>query len=358
MVLNKTNHFNFIRFILALMVLLAHSPELIDGNRSRELLSVLFRQNFSFGEIAVGGFFIVSGFLISKSWHDHPHAAAFIDKRVRRIFPAFIVASLVSAFIVGPIGAQSVSSYFAQFHPLAFAWGVLTLSLPVIPAVFAGQPYPFVNGAMWTIPIEFACYLGVLATGLAGGFKRPVCLSVTILLLGACVLQNTAFRCAWLAPFHPDLAAFFAVGCCYFVFRSDISLTAGKAVVAAVILCVGLLSYRWHHLAFSLAGSYLLFYLAFANMPLLANFGKLPDVSYGLYLYGWPIQKLFIWFYPGISPWTLFALSAVAAIVTGWASWHLVEKRFIRSKRKTSAAAAATAVQVSDTSTAQVAMRD
>lgn len=318
--------------MLALMVLLAHAPELIDGNRSRELLSIMFRNNFSFGEIAVGGFFILSGFLISKSWHDQPRPSVFIDKRVRRIFPGFIVASLVSACVIGPMGAQSISRYIADFHPLAFAWGVVTLSLPVIPPVFAGQPYPYVNGAIWTIPIEFSCYLGVLAIGLVGGFRRPVCLIVTTLLLVS-MLQHAGFCPAWLAPLHPDLAAFFAVGCCYHVFKDRISLTPKKAAGASAVLLIGLFSYRWHHLAFALAGSYLLFFFAFTPIPLLANFGKLPDVSYGLYLYGWPIQKLMIWFYPGISPWMLFVASAVTAIGVGWASWHLVEKHFIRSKR-------------------------
>jgi peptidoglycan/LPS O-acetylase OafA/YrhL len=336
---NKPNQFNFMRFILAMMVLLAHAPELIDGNRSRELLTLIFRKNFSFGEIAVGGFFILSGFLISKSWHDQPNPSLFIEKRVRRIFPAFIVASLSCALVVGPLGASSALQYFSDFDPLAFLAGALTLSLPVIPPVFAGQPYPFVNGAMWTIPIEFACYLGVLAIGMAGGFRRPVCLAVTASLLGICVLQHSGIRLVWLTPLHPDLAAFFAVGCCYYVFRDDIRLTSKRAAIAAGVLFIGLFSYRWHHLAFALAGSYLLFHFAFADIPRLANFGKLPDVSYGLYLYGWPIQKLIIWFYPGISPWVLFVISAMAAIAAGWASWHVIEKRFIRSKHKTNAPA-------------------
>lgn len=194
MVINKINHFNFIRFVLALMVLLAHSSELIDGNRSRELLTIVFRENFSFGEIAVGGFFILSGFLISKSSHDQPGPAQFFDKRVRRIFPAFIVASLICACVVGPIGAQSISQYFSDFHPLAFLWSTLKLRQPFVPPVFTGQPYPFVNGSMWTIPIEFACYLGVLAAGILGGFRRPVCLAITKLFLGICLFQKPDFN--------------------------------------------------------------------------------------------------------------------------------------------------------------------
>jgi len=181
MATNNHNNFNFLRFSLALMVLLSHAPELIDGNRSRELLSRAFRDNFSFGEIAVGGFFMLSGFLICKSWHDSLNPLAFLDKRIRRIFPAFITASIISAVVVGPLGAQSAANYFSEFQPINFLLSAIFLQQPVIPEVFVGQPYPHVNGAMWTIPIEFSCYLGILIFGIFRGFKPLVCFLITTL---------------------------------------------------------------------------------------------------------------------------------------------------------------------------------
>jgi peptidoglycan/LPS O-acetylase OafA/YrhL len=82
------------------------------------------------------------------------------------------VASVISAFIVGPLGANP-SHYFANFDLLNFATSALMLEVPSVPDVFVGQPYPLVNGALWTISREFSCYLIVLALGLvafcAGG---------------------------------------------------------------------------------------------------------------------------------------------------------------------------------------------
>ena len=316
-----------------MMVLLAHAPELVDGNRGREILSIIFRGNFSFGEVAVAGFFILSGFLISKSWDSRPNLWIFLKKRILRIFPAFIVASFVCALIVGPLGAQSLSNYFVEFHFFKFLIGALTLSQPIIPAVFVGQPYAIVNGAMWTIPIEFSCYLAVLVVGLFIGFRRSFCLVVTASLLSLCAFRYFSHKFDWLDVIHPNLASYFAVGSCFYVFRDRISFVPKFAAAAFLTLLIGMFSFRAHQIAFAIVGSYLLFYLAYAKIALIESFGNLPDVSYGLYLYGWPIQKLIIWWFPNISPWLVFPISAFSATAAGWVSWHLIEKRFIKSKK-------------------------
>ena len=107
------NNLNFLRLLLAALVLLSHSPELIDGNRDREILTRIFH-TISAGELAVNTFFLISGYLIVQSWQRHPKAAVFLRKRIIRIYPGFILASLVSALIVGPLGAHA-ANYFAQF---------------------------------------------------------------------------------------------------------------------------------------------------------------------------------------------------------------------------------------------------
>jgi peptidoglycan/LPS O-acetylase OafA/YrhL len=236
-----------------------------------------------------------------------------------------------------------VQAYFAGFHPLAFVFGTLFLRLPVIPPVFAGTPYSIVNGAMWTIPIEFACYLGVLALGFIGGLKRTFCLIVTLALLGLCAFEKLfVHQLGFISHFSLDLAAYFSVGCCFYIFRDAIRFTNAIAALSGLVLFFCLFSFRLHQLAFSLCGAYLLFYLAFAKIRPLESFNQLPDVSYGVYLYGWPIQKLIIWWFPACSPWLLFFVSAVAAIAAGWASWNLVEKRFMLPKRPATLPASAT----------------
>ena len=164
--INRSNNFNLLRLLFTALVLLSHSPELVDGNRQREILTNFFG-TVSFGELAVDGFFLLSGFLIVQSWQRNPNLSVFIKKRVLRIYPAFIAASLISAFIVGPLGSDP-SQYISQFDWLRFFKGIFFLSVPAVPPVFHGQPYPSVNASMWTIAYEFRCYLLVALLGYIG----------------------------------------------------------------------------------------------------------------------------------------------------------------------------------------------
>lgn len=168
-----------------------------------------------------------------------------------------------------------------------------------------------------------------------GGFRKRIILAVMLGLLGLlglCTLNKFGYQLAWTERLALNLAAFFSVGCCFYIFRDRIRFIVAGAALSAGILFIAMFSYRGHQLVFALAGAYLLFFMAFSNIPPLASFGALPDVSYGEYLYGWPIQKLIIWWFPGTSPWVVFLVSALLSVVAGWISWHVVEKRFLISK--------------------------
>src|ERR1700760_4196820 len=97
------NNFGFFRLLVATLVIVSHSAEIIDANRSRELLTS-FGGKLTFGEIAVDGFFIISGYLILKSFQQSASTFSYLMKRVRRIYPGFLVAWLACIFIVAPIG--------------------------------------------------------------------------------------------------------------------------------------------------------------------------------------------------------------------------------------------------------------
>ena len=164
---HRGNNFDLMRLVFASLVLLAHSFELIDGNRSREPLTVLFH-TLSFGEVAVDCFFILSGYLIGASWQRDPNALSFLRKRILRIYPGFIVAFLISVYIVGAIGADQPRTYWHDLQPLALLREILLLSVPSTPPTFPHSSYALANGALWTISYEFACYLMILALGVSG----------------------------------------------------------------------------------------------------------------------------------------------------------------------------------------------
>jgi peptidoglycan/LPS O-acetylase OafA/YrhL len=137
------------------------------------------------------------------------------------------------------------------------------------------------------------------------------------------------------------LLAFFASGMALYRLRDSGFINGRLALVA----CAGLaLSVPLHAfiLLFPIFGSYLVIYLAFAPWlkPLpAARFG---DLSYGLYIYGWPIEQAIVWLNGGaMSWWALFAIALPVTAVFAFISWHLVEKRALRFKPRSAAPASA-----------------
>lgn len=328
--LKHKNNFNLLRLVFAVLVLLSHAPELIDGNRSRELLTQIFH-TLSFGEFAVDGFFLLSGYLIVQSWLCWPHGWGFLTKRILRIYPGFVASSLICVSVVGPLAANP-NEYFSNFWFGGFVKSLLTLAGPNPSPVFHGTFYAVLNGAMWTIRYEFACYLLVFLFGVLGALRdRRLWLGATSFVLILFLLQQIGIVQTLTYPVA-RLASFFFSGGCFYLYRNRIMYTPRLAALMASALFVSLFFVQSAEIALATCGAYLLFYFACTPVALLAHFNRLPDVSYGVYLYGWPVQKLFLWYFPSLSPWKLFPLSLTISLILGAISWYVVEKPMMRFK--------------------------
>lgn len=302
---------------------------MIDGNRSREILTSIFH-TISFGEFAVDGFFLLSGYLIVLSWQSSPHPGQFLKKRILRIYPGFIAATLICTFIVAPLGSN-IPNYFSGFPFLDFMKHTALLRPPITRPVFSGQPYPAVNGAMWTIFVEFECYIAVLLIGFLGGIgKRQVWLCLTLTILCGFGYQKLGFPSTYAILFR--LGSFFFVGGCFYLYREIFSFNRKLVIASALLLIVLMANSSVAELALAILGGYLLFQFAFMPSSFLAGFLKFPDISYGVYLYGWPTQKLLLWNFPMMSPWILFILTCCICFICGSISWYGIEKQLLKLK--------------------------
>jgi peptidoglycan/LPS O-acetylase OafA/YrhL len=330
------NAFGFLRLAFAALVVVSHVPETQYGGVTAEPLHRAFG-SISFGTLAVYGFFLISGYLITASYLTSSSVKSYFIKRAARIYPAFIVASLICVVAVAPLaGGVPLNSKTAMLGIV----NIVTLQPPEAAHVFFGTHYPALNGSMWTISYEFRCYLLVPFFGAIGLLQRQWTIPTAgflLLILG--VLAPPALTNAInTAPHHPGiwlgrapdtliLAGMFCVGASYYLFRKDIVLTHRLAALSFTLLIMGLLSPVGAPIAVATAGSYLIFYAAqFGGVTPLASVNNSDDVSYGLYLYAWPIGKLMQWYVPTLGVWETVLVTIFTSYGFGYASWLLIEK--------------------------------
>ncbi|WP_396270437.1 acyltransferase family protein [Ideonella sp.] len=329
----RHNNFNMLRLVFASMVILSHVPELQDGHRQRELLTQVFG-TLSFGELAVDSFFVLSGYLVSKSWMARPVARTYLAARLLRIFPGFAVASLVCALLIGPL--YGGPAYFEQFNPLRYAWTWATLAPPSTPPVFADTPYPLLNASLWTIRYEFFCYLMVLALGLVFPSRQA---KMWLALAGVLAAAFITMRLGWWAPPAPMVenlvrcGMVFSAGACFARFESRWVWSGPGAWLALGVWLLLMPLNALAEVATAWCWGYALLVYAKQGAGLQA-FNRLPDMSYGTYLYAWPINKILLWHWPDMATPLCFGLTLGLSLGAGALSWHWVERPALRLKQR------------------------
>jgi peptidoglycan/LPS O-acetylase OafA/YrhL len=339
------NAFDLTRLILAALVVLEHSYFLIENSTEDDPLSMFSRGQMNFGQFAVYMFFAISGFLVTCSLCESPGVGNFIAKRAARIVPGFIVASLVGCLVVGPLAADSVSDYFAAQNWPNIVANILALKQVSAGGAFPNNPVSLVHGTLWTIQYEFDCYLLIALFGALGLFRtsvRPIVfalLAIAVAVAMATGLPAITYGFLSLVISSPDrwadLFAFFFVGSAFFLFREKIpkSIELCAACLAVIVLSFALGAGAYWTLLF--CGVYASLYVALSFSGEVVIFGRKVDMSYGVYLYGWPIQQLLL-HYSGmsLSPLALFTLAIAVSCPVAWASWTFIERPCLRLVRR------------------------
>jgi peptidoglycan/LPS O-acetylase OafA/YrhL len=334
---SRGNNFDALRLIAASLVIFTHAFFIAQGNGVNEPLVRLSGNQAQLGHVGVFIFFVISGFLVTESYENTGEPLRFLAKRALRIFPGLFAALLVTAFVLGAaVTTQPFGVYLSDPHIYAYVVGnaLLNLDSHTLPGVLMVDNAVGleVNGSLWTLRYEFMMYLMVMVLGAA----RLLDLRV---LLGLLALGLACHQLAILGPLDMFgwLLPCFATGMVLYKLRPTRIFDGRLALLALAGLAVTLAFGQFIAL-FPLFGGYLTIYLALdRRLPVLraARFG---DLSYGIYIYGWPIAAALMYASGGRALWwQLFLaglpLSAVAALV----SWHLVEAPALRLKPRRAA---------------------
>jgi peptidoglycan/LPS O-acetylase OafA/YrhL len=335
------NSIGFLRFALAATVVVHHSYRL-SGHA--DPLSRLTRDHVDLGIVAVTGFFALSGMLIARSADRARSSADYLWHRVLRIFPGFWVCLIVGAALFGPlfwfVEHRTLDGYLAITENGPFSYVLSNASLAVgqtrIDHLLPTNPYPFgMNGSLWTLPYEFAWYLVTGAVAALGLFRRRV--AVTILLAILVLPQNLGLPQPLLAvpglgyALSSRFGLAFTAGILAYLWRERIRLDDRLAAVAVVVGLAAAFN-RLFPVAGVLALSYWLLWAAW-RLPL-RGFDRRRDMSYGLYIYAFPVQQgLALAGFAAMPIPVYFAASLLGTIPFAIASYDLVEGPALRLKR-------------------------
>jgi peptidoglycan/LPS O-acetylase OafA/YrhL len=306
--------------LAALLVIEAHSCAV---SHRADFLRPFF--GIGGGDLGVDIFFVLSGYLIAKSWAGKTWRE-FAWARVMRIYPALWVSTILSIVLVGLFFSDP--GFFARPSTLSYIWHNGTM-LPHfsaqtdLPGAFrTGAGHDF-NISLWTLPYELQMYMTLAVVGGIVGLRVPY---VALLALAGACLTLHLFGPA--AVSRGRFLYFFFSGTLAFVLREKILLD-GRIVLllAALVAATFFLAPAWRGETLELTLPYTVLWCAYIPSGFIRLWNRLGDYSYGSYIFAHPVQ-MGLAVYGLTSVWWSNVLASVAIVLALAAlSWHFLEKR-------------------------------
>jgi peptidoglycan/LPS O-acetylase OafA/YrhL len=330
---NRPAGFDYMRLVLAAGVIAMHTINTSYGQAA----AIAFWD--SPARLAVGPilpmFFALSGFLVAGSLVRCRTLVSFLGLRAIRIVPALAVEVLLSALILGPIlTSLPLADYVASpmFH--LYFLNIIGEIHYQLPGVFADNPVPLtVNGQLWTVPWELKCYAALAVLAVIGIAWHRRALAVALVLAQFLLLWHGWFGNPDPSTTVPGEIMVFAFLCglLLFTWRDRVPWSPALFALSAVVSGALLLTEGGDWLV---AGpiAYVTVFLGLLNPPR-HRWALSGDYSYGIFLYGYPIQQTIASWGPDFRHWYLnLAIALPVAVLVATASWWLVEKPALRLK--------------------------
>lgn len=337
------NNFDFLRLIFALLVVVHHSFPL-SGASEQDALFYATHGLLSFSYIGVRGFFVISGFLIFPSLMRSKNLVDYFVKRVLRIYPGLFVVLAVTLFFCIFLYEGNILSFFKIKETYTYIPINLTLIKlqNYIPGVFGSNVFPrAINGSLWTIVYEFTLYCTIAFFIFFKNktilFQRILLVAFIILFLVIRIFQDrigTVHIGTLSLTMFAHNGIYFYVGALLSTFNlQNIKYKLHILLTCSLVWILLLGNTNFELIQYFFFPVIVLFFGTYSTKYLNSIGEKIGDLSYGVYIYGFPIQQTLMHFF-ALSCLQLTLLATPIILVFAWVSWHFVEKITLNNKSK------------------------
>ena len=333
--LSANNNFGLLRLIAAGLVFLSHTYDVM-GIREKELLAQSTHKGYLFSTFGLIMFFTMSGFLVCKSLVTSGSIIQYGVNRFLRIWPALAACVILTILIPGLTFTTLPPAVFLT-HPQTLYFLFKNISLTGtslwLPNVFNNDS---INASLWTIPVEVRLYLLLIPFFFIKKQHRKLCISIILLLLfliqilfssDTSLIENLGYSVTVMLRF----GTCFFLGAGIYLYKEKLPF---RFYIWITLFSLWLISCIWFPAYYSLTGFLFLTYTFFA----LAFFAPVipfmkADISYGFYLYAFPIQKC-IWavWGPKLNFFEYVSICGICITAIALLSWYLIEKNALKMK--------------------------
>jgi peptidoglycan/LPS O-acetylase OafA/YrhL len=293
-------NFDYLRLALAALVMIDH-------------YGIINHQRILNGGLSVDSFFIISGFLITRSFMNSENLEEYFKKRLARIYPPIFLVTILMLFFGQGIEALNLL-FFQDFS--------------IYKSVYS-------HGSFWTLVVEFQFYL--LAPIIIISFRSYKIAALIALSL----LYELGVTLNFNSEMHNEItrqtilvhAHLFIAGIFFAILPEKLEQ---KIFWLTPFFIYGFYRHFFHPSLiwaplYPIALALLVFSIAKISYKIFGRDAKFGDLSYGVYIYHFPALTI-------ASQYGNISKNYLALIVTGCAaiSWHFLEKPILRIARNKS----------------------
>lgn len=314
----KANCFDFLRYFFAFFLILSHYLTLSEHD------SVWFLA----GSLRVKAFFVITGFLVTYSFlRRNCNLKSYAVKRFVRIVPAYLCTIMFCILLGCCISRLALPDFFSSAQTWRYAVAnifMLNWLEPCLPGVFEGNSMQSVNGSLWSMKVESLFYVLVpMIIWLVGKAGKHIVMAA---VMAASVLFYN------ILPVQLQYFTYFFGGMSMLLYFDSFMkfkyLIVSVAALNEFILYSGIcpaLNFTVQSLEPIFFTATLLF-VAYNVKPL--NFMRRYDnITYGLFLYHFPVIQVFIYFgLPEHHFWLSFFSITFVTAALAYMSWNWIEK--------------------------------